>query len=94
MRQFDRCGILVWGRRRATGDAHTEGAHSPAGHSVANCSQGSTPSWSRFGTRNLSRARLLRQPRAGFSKSFARYWFAAFHSGVLTFIQPEREPDP
>jgi hypothetical protein len=22
-----------------------------------------------------------------FSKSFARYWFAAFHSGVLTFIQ-------
>jgi len=28
-----------------------------------------------------------------FSKSLARYLFAAFHSGVLTFIQPDRVPD-
>jgi hypothetical protein len=28
-----------------------------------------------------------------FSKSFARYLFAAFHSGVLTFIQPLSAPD-
>jgi hypothetical protein len=35
----------------------------------------------------------IAQLRAGFSKNFARHWFDARHSEVLTFIQPEREPD-
>jgi hypothetical protein len=31
--------------------------------------------------------------RAGFSKNFARHWFDARHSEVLTLIQPLRVPD-
>jgi hypothetical protein len=42
-------------------------------------------------SRWLYTARFFLSPsRSGFSKS---YRFAAFHSGVLTFIQPDRVPD-